>query len=278
MTRNEAIEVLKKGESGLKRLKKAELIELCAEAGQTPPETSLTRAELIAWIVDVAAPVVLSSEAGSDSEEPESKTESILEFCKRLGIPVTDTTAEHVGKTTIFFIPKRPKDPVYLATEALAEYEDPVVEFIAVPDQGRVVLQIGLEEFSQFEEMSDEEIRQAAEKQGYLETTDLGYIDEQGVVDIERCRETLIEDEYSANITHATHTYPCGRAFNYFEESDLKIPDEIGLSLFEWGHLSPLYLAAVPDPDSVVKLQKFLNSNGVRANFTFAKSSEAWGI
>lgn len=278
MTRNEAVEFLKKGEAGLRNLKKAELIELCSAVGTTPQKKRLTRVELIKWIQDVTIPHVLASAAISDSKKLKPKFESVEQLCKRLGIPFKDTTAEHAGKTTIILVPQRPKDQVERAEEALTEFQDPDVEFIAVPDQGRVVLQIGLDFYSQFEEMGAEEIRQAAEKHGYLECAENGYIDEHGVVVIERCREALIEDEDSANIVRATHTYPCGRAFDYFEGSDVKFPDEIGLSLVEWGHMSPLYLAVVPDPHSVVELQRFLSANGVKANFTFASSWEVWGI
>lgn len=278
MTRNEAIELLKKGEAGLKGLKKAELMELCMVVGERPHQSGLTRAELIAWIGDFVTPRVLASKTVSGSGNLQSKLESMKETCERLGIPFSDTTAEHAGQTTIILIPKRPKDPVDQATEELTEYEVPDVEFIAVPEEGRVFLQIGMEEFSQFEEMSDEEIRQVAESRGLLVSVDDGFIDEHGVLDVQGCRDYLIEDEACANIVRATHTYPCGRAFNYFAESDLDVPAEIGLSLFEWGHMSPLYVAAVPDQHSVVKLQKFLSANGVKANFTFARSWEVWGI
>ncbi|MFN5422502.1 MAG: hypothetical protein ACK5AO_04480 [bacterium] len=148
--------------------------------------------------------------------------------------------------------------------ENLQTFENPDETFNVVPyDSGIFNLEMGDVYFYASEDMSDEEIIEWGEDQGYLDNEEDGYMDEDGNPMVDSLRDLKRSHEEDYLPTHAT---PSGRAFLYFEEIDL--PESIKVQVVDGLYPGNDWQGVIIESkDQLVLLQEYLLEKGIKVNF-----------
>jgi len=152
--------------------------------------------------------------------------------------------------------------------DTLIRYDKPDMEVIAYlsdPDGKEISLEIGTEVYYETDDMSDDEIIDWANDNGYLDDEEEDYMNEDGTPDIKYLRAVRREEEEESPSREST---PAGRAYSYFEEKCLDCPDDIKIDLIDSSCPGDNdYYVTVYGIDSLRRLQEFLFSKGLRVNF-----------
>jgi hypothetical protein len=148
----------------------------------------------------------------------------------------------------------------------LIYFPDAEIEFRAVHYSSKedFSLELGDEFIDETDEMTDEEIKDWADGNGYFDDEN-NYIDEDGVIDYDRLREhkKIQEEDYPVN-----DSYPSGRAFDWFSKLGFDFPSEIKISIIDGDSPGRDWRGVVVDDYNSLKLlQDYLFSKSVKINF-----------
>lgn len=118
---------------------------------------------------------------------------------------------------------------------------------------------------------TDKEILKWAKEIGYL-AEEMGYINEDGSVDIESLREArLDEDRIHFEEYPPSNATPSGRAFLWFNDLNFSFPPEIDIEIVDGPNPGNVWQGViVKDYESLVRVQSFLLSKGIKVNFDVA--------
>jgi hypothetical protein len=153
-----------------------------------------------------------------------------------------------------------------MQTSDLAYFPDAEIEFRAVHYSTKedFNLEIGDDFTYEADSMTDEEIKEWAENSGYLEP-EYEFVDEDGYIDFDALREhkKVEEDEYPSN-----SGYPSGRAFDWFRDLGLKLPENLGVRVIDGAQPGNDWRGVIANNYAALKkLQDFLHFHSIKANF-----------
>ena len=116
------------------------------------------------------------------------------------------------------------------------------------------------------EASTDEEVLEWAQDCGYLDDTD--YLLESGKPDLEQLRELKYDSDVEFyNENPPLYATPSGRAYSWFEDLEIILPD--GVDLVDGAHPGNDWRGVVvKDEQTLIVLQRFLETNGYQVNFT----------
>ncbi len=157
-----------------------------------------------------------------------------------------------------------------METKKLIVFNDPDDSFYATKrysHSDEYCLTSGTDYHSELEFMDDSDLKTWAldrcenDEKEFRES----YVKDDGSIDYERIKSNFkqLERDYPP-----AWTSPEGRAFEWFENSDLDFPDHIKMDLIEgFAPGQDGYAVVVYDYESLVNLQSFLNQHLIKINF-----------
>ncbi|MDC0007028.1 hypothetical protein OAE07_03565 [Winogradskyella sp.] len=122
--------------------------------------------------------------------------------------------------------------------------------------------------YDEVEKLSDKDIKQWAEEEGYL-SKNSKYISKHGIVNFDALRELKNEDDKLWQEENSTaNATPIGRAFKWFIEKKFDFPNDLGIEIVDGVHPGNDWQGVnVDNYESLVRLQFHLEIKGFKVNF-----------